>query len=53
VINGDLSQKGLKDSFGLMVNYFYDNDKILQNHLNFVKSGKISISENLKSYVKN
>ncbi len=53
VINGDLSQKGLKDSFGLMVNYFYDNDKILQNHLNFVKSGKISISEQLKSYVKN
>jgi len=53
VVNGDLSQKGLKDSFGLMVNYFYDNDKILQNHLNFVKNGKISISEQLKSYVKN
>lgn len=53
VPNGDLSQKGLKDSFGLMVNYFYDNDKILQNHLNFVKNGKISISEQLKSYVKN
>jgi len=36
-----------------MVNYFYDNDKILQNHLNFVNSGKISISEQLKGYVKN
>jgi malonyl-CoA decarboxylase len=33
---GDLSRKGLKQSFGLMVNYLYDLDKIEASHEQFV-----------------
>ncbi len=33
---GDLSRKGLKQSFGLMVNYLYDLDKVETSHEQFV-----------------
>ncbi|MBX3620258.1 MAG: malonyl-CoA decarboxylase [Rhizobacter sp.] len=33
---GDLSRKGLKQSFGLMVNYLYDLDKVEASHEQFV-----------------
>jgi malonyl-CoA decarboxylase len=33
---GDLSRKGLKQAFGMMVNYLYDLDEIEINHEKFM-----------------
>ena len=51
VINGDLSSNGYKQSFGIMVNYYYELEKIVKNHEDFVNKGKISIMDNLKEHV--
>jgi malonyl-CoA decarboxylase len=51
VINADLSPNGYKESFGIMVNYCYELEKIVKNHQDFVNKGKISIMNNLKEYV--
>jgi malonyl-CoA decarboxylase len=51
VINADLSSNGYKESFGIMVNYYYELEKIVKNHEDFVNKGKISIMNNLKEYV--
>ena len=51
VINGDLSSNGYKESFGIMVNYYYELEKIVKNHEDFVNKGKISIMNNLKEHV--
>ena len=53
LLNANLSINGYKESFGVMVNYYYELEKIVKNHQDFVKSGKISFSENLKIYAKN
>ena len=50
LLNANLSLNGYKESFGIMVNYHYELEKILQIHEDFVKKGKILFSENLKSY---
>jgi malonyl-CoA decarboxylase len=34
---GDLSAKGLRQSFGMMVNYLYDLDKVARQHESFVR----------------
>jgi malonyl-CoA decarboxylase len=47
VVNGNLSINGFKESFGVMVNYYYELGKIVQNHEEFVKKNKISIMDNL------
>ena len=41
---GDLSPKGLAESYGLMVNYLYDLDEIERNHEAFVNRGQIAAS---------
>ena len=41
---GDTSGKGLKQSYGLMVNYCYDLDDIESNHEAFVEKGIIAAS---------
>src|SRR6201994_2062622 len=41
---GDLSPKGLAESFGIMVNYLYDLDEIERNHEAFVNRGQIAAS---------
>ena len=41
---GDTSAKGLKQSYGLMVNYCYDLDDIEDNHEAFVEKGVIAAS---------
>ena len=51
VINGNLSLNGYKESFGIMVNYYYEIEKIVKNHEDFVNKGKISIMDNLKEHV--
>jgi len=41
--NGNLSAKGLKQSFGIMVNYLYDLDKVEASHEKF-KQGEVARS---------
>lgn len=38
---GNTSPRGMKESFGLMVNYLYDPDSIEANHEAFVRSGLV------------
>jgi malonyl-CoA decarboxylase len=45
---GDLSPKGLMESFGLMVNYLYDLEEIERNHEAFVNRGQIAASAAVK-----
>ena len=51
VINADLSSNGYKESFGIMVNYYYELEKIVKNHEDFVNKGKISIMSDLREHV--
>ena len=48
---GDLSPKGLAESFGIMVNYLYDLDEIERNHEAFVNRGQIAASAAVKKLV--
>ena len=45
---GDLSPKGLAESYGIMVNYLYDLDEIERNHEAFVNRGQIAASSAVK-----
>ena len=49
-IGGDLSDKGLRQSLGLMVNYVYDLKMIEQNHERFV-TGKTEASKQVRGLV--
>jgi len=49
---GDLSDKGLDQSFGIMVNYLYRLDKIEQNHEAYQASGQIAASRAVKGLLK-
>ncbi len=40
----DLSDKGLDQSVGMMVNYLYDSHEIVSNHEAYVREGKIAVS---------
>jgi malonyl-CoA decarboxylase len=48
---GDLSPKGLAESFGIMVNYLYDLDEIERNHEAFVNRGAIAASSAVRKLV--
>ncbi len=45
---GDLSETGVRQSLGLMVNYCYDLDRIEQNHEAFANRGEIAASPAVK-----
>ena len=45
---GDVSEKGLSDSAGLLVNYVYDPKTIERNHESYVREGKIAASPEIK-----
>ncbi len=49
-IGGDLSDKGLKQSLGMMVNYVYDLKSIEQNHERFV-AGKTEAAKAVRGLV--
>jgi malonyl-CoA decarboxylase len=49
---GDLSDNGLKQSYGLMVNYLYDLDYIERNHEAFAQSRTIAASSAVKKLVR-
>ncbi len=40
----DLSPKGARQSYGIMVNYLYDPGSIVANHEAYVRSGRVSAS---------
>ncbi|MPY69943.1 MAG: hypothetical protein GEU92_07645 [Alphaproteobacteria bacterium] len=46
---GDLSEKGLRQSAGLMVNYRYDSASIVANHEAFASEGEIAVSSRVRS----
>jgi malonyl-CoA decarboxylase len=48
---GDLSPKGLAESFGVMVNYLYDLDEIERNHEAFVNRGEIAASPAVRKLI--
>ena len=45
----DESEKGLAQSFGLMVNYAYRPAQIERNHEAYIKQGRIVVSARIKS----
>lgn len=45
---GDVSEKGLRQSFGLMVNYAYRPPGIERNHEQYVKQGRIAVSDEVR-----
>jgi len=46
---GDLSEKGIAQSAGMMVNYKYDSDDIVENHEAYVREGKVAVSSAVRS----
>lgn len=44
---GDPSEKGMAQSYGLLVNYLYDLDAIERNHEGFVNKGKVVASSSV------
>jgi malonyl-CoA decarboxylase len=45
---GDPSPKGMKQSFGIMVNYLYDLDDIERNHEAFAEKGEVIASPSVR-----
>ena len=48
----DLSARGLKQSFGFMVNYRYELDLIVSNHEKLMESGQIATSREIQQLLK-
>jgi malonyl-CoA decarboxylase len=46
---GDVSAKGLEESFGLLVNYKYDTGQIEKNHELYTNNGEVVISSAVRS----
>ncbi len=46
---GDTSDKGLAQSFGIMVNYLYDLDKIEEHHEAYAAGGKVIASRKVRN----
>jgi len=46
---GDASEKGLAQSFGIMVNYLYDLDRIEENHEAYAAEGRVITSRKLRN----
>jgi malonyl-CoA decarboxylase len=41
---GNIAARGIRESFGIMVNYLYDPDRIEANHEAFVHEGAVARS---------
>lgn len=48
----DMSEKGYKQSLGVMVNYLYDLDLIEINHENYISNGLVSCSDTITRIIK-
>jgi malonyl-CoA decarboxylase len=49
---GDVSEKGRSQSFGLMVNYLYDGRKIDANHEAYHAKGRVVVSPGIRGVLK-
>jgi malonyl-CoA decarboxylase len=49
---GDVSEKGLRDAYGLMVNYRYDLKEIEKNHEAYVNEGTVAASRGVRALLK-
>jgi malonyl-CoA decarboxylase len=49
---GDLSEKGIDQAHGLMVNYLYDLSAIEKNHEAYAENGEIVVSASVRRYSK-
>ena len=49
---GDLSEKGLAQAWGLMVNYLYELDDIEENHEAFADRGEIIASSEVRQHLR-
>jgi malonyl-CoA decarboxylase len=47
----DLSEKGIAQSAGMMVNYMYDADEIVENHEAYVREGKVALSSTVRGFL--
>lgn len=50
---GDCSDNGIKQSFGILVNYVYDTKQIERNHENYIHHGQITVSGTVKKLTDN
>ena len=48
---GDLSEHGISQSFGMMINYLYDLDVIDKNHEQYIEHGDIAQSKQIQKYI--
>ncbi len=51
VLNANISDVGLKRSFGVMVNYLYELKNIEKNHEDYINTKKITFSDKIKKFV--
>jgi malonyl-CoA decarboxylase len=49
----DMSDKGIQQSTGMMVNYLYDSDQIVRNHEAYVRDGIVAASSTVTKLSKN
>lgn len=49
---GDTSEKGIAQASGIMVNYRYDLSEIEKNHERFMNDGRVAMSSQVKTYLK-
>jgi malonyl-CoA decarboxylase len=49
---GDVSAKGLAESYGLMVNYLYKLDEIEDNHEAYAETGEVAASSDIKKFLR-
>ncbi len=50
--SADLSEKGIEQSAGMMVNYLYDSDQIISNHEAYVRDGTVAASSTVAKLAK-
>jgi malonyl-CoA decarboxylase len=48
----DTSEKGLRDAYGLMVNYYYDPKDIERNHEDYANAGTVASSRAVRALLK-
>ena len=51
-LNADTSEKGMKQSYGVMANYLYDLDVVEENHEIFFKNKVVPVSSEIESLKK-
>ena len=49
---GDVSEKGLRESHGLMVNYLYDLDQIEANHEAYENEGTVAAAKSVRALLR-